>query len=113
MALEIKAREELVASIKAYNAAQIALPSMGSEINGSAINSFAINGDSLKQIPLDKFVSVSVYADGELVRVVTELNKVKRINGNRRAKTWEIQVSGTAEVEQITIATTVRDLNEV
>lgn len=110
---EIKAREELVASIKAYNAAQIALPSMGSEINGSAINSFAINGDRLKQIPLDKFVSVSVYADGELVRVVTELNKVKRINGNRRAKTWEIQVSGTAEVEQITIATTVRELNEV
>lgn len=97
----------------AYNAALLALPSMGSEIDGAEINGFSINGDGLMQLPVPKYISVSVYADGELVRVVTELDKVCRINGDRRAKFWEIQVNGTAEVEQITMASTVRQLNEV
>lgn len=106
-----QAEQDAIDAVIAANAAKIAA-GMGSEINGAAIDLFAFNGDSLEPLPQSKFISVSVYADDQLIRVVTELNKVCRINGNRRAKTWEIQVNGTAEVEQITIATTVRELNE-
>lgn len=106
-----QAEKDAIDAVIAANAAKIAA-GMGSEINGAAIDLFAFNGDSLEPLPQSKFISVSVYADDQLIRVVTDLNKVCRINGNRRAKTWEIQVNGTAEVEQITIATTVRELNE-
>jgi hypothetical protein len=110
---EIFARNEELAATIAFNEALLASDSMGSEIDGSEINEFGMNSDSLIPLPLDKFISVSVYADGELIRVVTDINKVKRINGNKRAKIWEIKVSGTAEIEQITMATTVRELNEL
>jgi hypothetical protein len=55
---------------------------------------------------------VRVYADGKLIRTVTTLDKVNRIK-SVLAKEWEVQVNGTAEVDQITMATTVRELNEV
>lgn len=105
-------RAELAAAL-AYNEALIESDSMGSEIDGAPVNDLSMNGDGLMPLPEGKFISVSVFADGRLIRVVTELDKVKRINGGRRAKIWEIEVNGTAEVEQISIATTVRELNEV
>jgi hypothetical protein len=101
------------AAIIAYNTAQLALPTMGSEIDGSQINGFAINGDTLMPMPVPRYISVSIYADGQLLRVVTELNKVHRIKGDRKSKFWEIQVNGTDGVEQISMASTVRELNEV
>ena len=109
---EIAAQAAIEAEVIAYNAAYFTDASMGAEIDGAAVNVFGINGDPLQRLPTPKFISVSVYADGALMRVVTELNKAVRINGNRRAKVWEVQVNGTAEVEQITIATTMRELNE-
>lgn len=109
---EVAVKAALEAEALAYNAAFFDAASMGSEVDGSAINVFGINGDPLQRMPPDKFIAVSVYADGVLMRVVTELNKAVRINGSRRAKIWEVQVNGTAEVEQITIATTMRELNE-
>lgn len=108
-----QARLDAIAAIQASNAALIAGPSMGSEIDGSAMDVLGINTDTLQPMPTAPFVSVKVYADGVLVRTVSEMDKVKRISGNRKAKVWEIQVNGTAEVEQITMATTQRELNEV
>ncbi len=107
-----QARLDAIAAVAAANAALFAAASIGSEIDGGAINGYAIGGDGLARLPDEKFISVQVYADGVLIRTVTELDKVKRISGNRRAKTWEIQVNGTAEVEQITMATTARELND-
>jgi hypothetical protein len=72
-----------------------------------------MNGDPTKQLPAPPFTSVKVYADGVLVRTVSVMDKVQRIAGDRRARIWEIQVNGTAQIEQITMATTVRELNEV
>lgn len=106
-----QAEQDAINAVIAANTLKLS-QGMGSEINGAAIDGFAFNGDSLQPLPQSKFISVSVYADGELVRVVTQLDKVCRINGNKRAKNWEIQVNGTAEVEQITMATTARELNE-
>lgn len=107
-----KAFEDALQAIKDYNAILFANPSIGGEIDGSEIDGMTIGGDLLKPLPVENFVSVGVYADGELIRVITELNKVLRIPA-RKAKIWEIQVNGSARVEQISIAATARELNEV
>jgi hypothetical protein len=110
---EEAAMAEAIQEIEDYNAALFAIDSMGGEFNGSAINDYAINGDArLDDLEPTKFISVSVYCDGELIRVINQLNKVFRINGNKKGRYWEVQVNGTADVEQITLATTARELNE-
>lgn len=108
---ERQARLNQIAAILAANNTLLASDSMGSEIDGAAIDVFAMNGDNLQQIPPDKFISVKVYADGVLVRTVSTLDDVKRIPA-KAARVWEIQVNGTAEVEQVTLATTARELAE-
>jgi hypothetical protein len=102
------ARDAAIAAIEAYNAGIFAVD-MNAEIDGSAINEFAFAGDGMEPLPGDKYISVRVYADGKLVRVVTDLDKPKRITPVL-AREWEIQVNGTAEVDQITLATTAREL---
>ena len=101
-----------IAVAEAANTVLFAQESMGSEIDGSAMAEMVFSGDELQNVPDSEFISVRVYADGKLIRTVTELDVVKRIPGNRKAKVWEIQVNGTAQVQQITMATTVRELNE-
>lgn len=105
------AQDAATAATLAYNADIFAAP-MNAEIDGAAMNEFAFLGDGMLALPSEKYISVRVYADGQLIRTVTTLDEVKRIKAVL-AKEWEIQVNGTAEVEQITLATTARELNEV
>ena len=108
-----KARADAVAAVIAHNTPLLAMSSMGSELDGSQIDNFALNSDDLKQAPPLPSVLIQVYADGVLIRTITEMDTVKRISSKRRAKYWEIVVNGTAEIEQITLASAVRELNEV
>lgn len=108
-----KARTDAIAAVVTYNTTLLAERSMGSEIDGAQIDSFSMNGDNLKSVPPLPNVLVQVYADGALIRTVTEMDTVKRIASKKRAKYWEIVVNGTAEIEQITLASAVRELNEV
>jgi hypothetical protein len=107
-----QARLDEIAATNAYNEEVFASPSVGGEIDGAAFDAFAINSDKLSRLPPEKFVSVLVYADGELIRTVSELDQAKRIKP-RSARVWEIQVNGTAPIEQVTLATAVRELAEV
>lgn len=107
-----KARLDEIAAIQAQNAIIFTQSSISGELDGAALNSFAMNGDEMLVVPMDKFVAVNIYADGELIRAVAVPNTVHRIKP-RSARTWEIQVNGTSEVEQVTLATTVRELAEI
>ena len=110
---EKQARLNAEAARIAYNATLFAGASVGGEVDGAEIDGFSFNGDMLQRLyNQDKYISVKVFADGALVRTVSQLDKVQRIPG-RKAKSWEIQVNGTAEVEQITLATTAFELNAV
>lgn len=100
-----------IAAIVAYNAALFA-GEMDAEIDGCAIHELALNGDDLQPLPTAKYIAVRVYADGVLINTITTLDDVKRLKGVK-AKEWAIQVNGTAEVEQITLASTIRELNEI
>jgi hypothetical protein len=106
---QIQAQIEEMEAIKAANDAFLASSSMGSEIDGSQINWFAFNGDPLITVQPSEYISVKVYADGKLVRTVSDLDEVKRIPAVK-AEIWEVQVNGTAEVEAITLATTAAEL---
>lgn len=106
-----KARDDEIAAVEAFNAPLLE-DGTGGEIDGAAIDVFSLGGDGLMRIPPGKYITVRVYADGELVRTVTELDKVQRIKA-RMARSWEVEVVGTAEVEQIMLATTARELSEI
>ena len=110
---EKQARLDAIAAVTTYNATLLTSDSMGSEIDGAAIDTFSMNGDPTKPLPAPPFISVKVYADGTLVRTVSTMDEPKRINGKRMARIWEIQVNGTAQVEQIKLAGTVRELGTV
>lgn len=105
------ALDAAIAAITAYNAALFA-GELNAEIDGHAVNEMVLGGDDMQPLPDPKYIAVRVYADGKLINTITALDDVKRLKGVK-AKEWEIQVNGTAEVEQITIASTVRELNEV
>ena len=109
---ERAAYEAEVARIEAENAALFEGASIGGEFNGNAINEVAMGGDLLQDLPPQKFISVKVYADDTLVRTVSKFDMPVRIPP-KMARAWEIQVNGTAEVEQITLATSARELTEI
>jgi hypothetical protein len=102
-------------AILAANATVFALPSIGGEIAGSAFNTYTVNGDAMQRVFSKKFTSVEIWASGELVTTVSTINRVARIPAVPRSKAlnWEVQVNGTAEIAQITMATSPRELNAV
>lgn len=107
---EKAARAAAIAAVQAANAALFA-GDLGAEVDGSAMDVLAMGGDGLQQLPADKFILVTIYADGVPIRRVSKLNSVQRIAGDRLARLWQIEVNGTAEIEQITMATTAHELN--
>ena len=102
------AQNAAIAAIDAANAIVFASP-MNAEIDGSAFNELAICGDGLQSYPVSKYTSVRVYADSKLLCTISDMDNPKRIP-SAFAKEWEIQVNGTAEIEQITLATSGREL---
>lgn len=104
-------RELQIEAIEASNAEYFAMRSIGSEINAAEMNLYALAGDPLQQVPADKWVSVKIFADDTLIKMASKLDAVSRIPP-KMARVWEIQVNGTAEIDQITLATTTRELTE-
>lgn len=109
---QAQAAKDELAAVQAYNATILAGTSTGGEIDGAAMDVFSVGGDGLMRLTSKKWIEVRVFADGELIKTVTELDKVKRIKG-RHARVWEIEVNGTAEVEQVMMATSVQELSEI
>lgn len=105
------ARQLQIEAIEASNAPYFAMESMGSDINAAEINKYAVAGDPLQPIPPEKWISVKVYADGKLIKAASKLDQVNRVPP-KMARVWEIQVNGTAEIDQVTLATTSRELTE-
>ena len=106
---ERKARLGAIAAITAHNATEFAKDATGAEIDGADVNTFALNADTMEPLPAEKFISVRVYAGGDLIRTVTKLDTVQRIKP-RNSRFWEVQVNGSAELEQITLATTAFEI---
>lgn len=100
-------------AIEAANAVIFARPSIGGELNGSAYNVQTVNGDDLQRVFPKQFTSVEVFADNKLVGSVSEINKAVRLPAVPKARNWEVLVNGTTRIDQITLATSPRELNAV
>lgn len=88
--------------------------SMLSEINGAPINGYALGGDGLQRV--DDSISevfIYVYADGKLVKTVTELNKVVRLPGGFKAVKWEVEVYGNQPIFEIAMASSAGELRSL
>jgi len=114
---EVISAEEEAAINAAYDAALLynetlfAGSSIGGELDGSEIGAYPLDGDAL--LPLTaapKFASMTVYADGRAVAVVSKLNKMGRLPGGFKARIWELEISTNADISQITLAGTGAEL---
>lgn len=110
---EIEAIQDQIEEIEAENAIIFTRESITGEVNSSAVNAYAANGDDMLMAKLQaNYIAVEIYADSKLLTTISESNTVKRIPP-ACARTWEFRVLGTLPVAQITLATTARELNEV
>ncbi len=107
---EEQAEEAARQAAAAYNASIFNKPSIGGELAGAAIGAYAINGDDLLRLTSERFVSVSVIADGRHVATVSRLNRTARLPSGFLAQTWEVEVSSNADVAQVTLAGTGAEL---
>lgn len=91
------------------NAQKLSHP-LGGELNGAAFGTYPVNGDSLEVIQQEEYVSVKVIADGKLVATKTGLNVIERLPAGYRAEVLEIEITGTAEIAQVRVATSMEEL---
>lgn len=103
-----------IAAITAENEATIAAGSILGDLNSAPLNIVPYGGDSLIPLPRPPGdISVGIYADGRLVKTITKGNKIKRLPSGFRARTWEVDVSATVQIQQIMVAKTVDELRAI
>ncbi len=111
---EVAAMEARRAALIAENEAMIIEGNLGGELNGADLNTYAVNGDRLNDIPgMNRTVSVSIYADDEHVATVSTINRMARLPSGFLARKWKVGVSSDMPISQIALATTGAELMEV
>lgn len=108
---EIAAIEAQAAEIQAQNEIIFAAGPLGGELNGTAINVYAVNDDALQDLPrVSQTCSVNVYADKKLIASVSKINRMARLPSGFLAQQWEIEVTGDMIVTQVLVAGTGAEL---
>ncbi len=83
-------------------------------LDAAPLDVTTLGGDALDAMPEPPGdSSVGVYADGLRVATITAVNQAVRLPSGFKARTWEIDVSGTVQVEQIVMAKTMDELKQV
>ncbi len=96
--------------IKAENAAIFASGNLESAVNANSVNALPVNGDAMLALPEYLAVSVGVFGDGKLVRVINKTDVVERLPGKSMARVWEIAVSSNVPISRIAMASSVDEL---
>lgn len=108
---EIEAIEAEIVRITAENLVLFALPSIGGELNGAPVNTYAIDDDMMLTVPtLSRTASINIFANRKLVASTGLLNRMARLPSGFLATQWEVQVSGDMPITQITLAGTGAEL---
>lgn len=101
----------VVADAIAANELLIAAGGLSGEINATALNGGALNGDILEPIPgSGNTLAIGIYANGTRVATVTATNDITRLPSGFLAEKWEIDVSGDIPITQIVMAKTMNEL---
>lgn len=94
-----------------HNAAVYALGDLRGSMDGLEVNLWPLNGDALGNAIAPTTTTINIYADNVLAATVNTLNEVLRLPPIPRARNWEVEVLGTNQVTQISLATSPRELN--
>lgn len=114
---EVAAYEAELAAVAAGNAALMAAGSIGGEINSDSINTFTINGDILTRI-IDELSAVigfnfKLFSDGiEVFSEYIDSPEPFRLPDGYMGRAFEFEISGTADVRSVAIASSIFDLAE-
>lgn len=114
--IDAEAWEEIRAEIIEYNDSMWELyrgSSLKGDLNTAPLNEYEVNGSVLQSVPIKadiRSVTVSLYADGELVytKMFTDIRacRIPPI----KAYTWEVRFTGTVAVRTFAMSTTMREL---
>lgn len=83
---------------------------LNSALNEQLWNGYPVNGDTMLSLPEYLTVSIGVFGDGQLVRVIDRTDSVQRLPGKSMARVWEIAVSSNVPISRIAMATSVDEL---
>lgn len=86
------------------------LGDVGADINAECINVYEVNGDMMKTLPKECGVSVTVFADGELITTVSDINKASRLPAGFLARSWVVRIDGNLPINDVTLAMTSAEL---
>ncbi|PZU85220.1 MAG: hypothetical protein DI528_12860 [Shinella sp.] len=103
-------RQAEAEAVAASNEQIIAGDMLNAAFNEHVFNQYPVGGDALAEIPEYDRVTVGIYADGVLVRSINTLGKIERLPAGRKARKWEIAISGNQSVGQLLMASTVDEI---
>ena len=111
---EVDAIAAEIAYLSGLNAALIASGNAGGAVNVTPVNEIAVNGSELYVLPTLPTAStfvLKVYADENLIyNAAVDNNLPVRIGGTGKYTNYEIEISGQYPVQEVKIATSIRDL---
>lgn len=110
---EQAALEAAIAAVAAANAALFAAPTLLGALNATPLNVYPVNGDALLPNPAAQEVTVNVYADGTLVASLSKAGRMQRLPSGQLAREWEIEITGNANIQELTMAGTAQELRNV
>jgi hypothetical protein len=92
------------------NAAIFASGQLNSALNEHCWNEYPVNGDTMLPLPEYLSISVGIFGDGQLVRVIDRTDAVQRLPAKSMARVWEIAVSSNVAISRIAMASSVDEL---
>jgi len=112
---EIRAlQDEIDSAVLANTALYDSTDPLNGAVNALAVNVAALGFDDLLEVPtINRTVVTNVYADGNLVKAIGGYNQVRRLPTGFKAKKWEIQVFADTPISQISLSSSVRELNAI
>lgn len=98
--------------VRLANEALFATKHIGGTMDDEALDILAINSDGLQPMPFEASIAINIYADDKFLATITTIGNAVRIPP-KLARQWEIEVTGTIAIDQITIARTAQELRSV
>ena len=115
---DVQSQEDIAAALEEqeqaliFNQSLFNALSVEGEINGGAFGLYTINGSKLAALPPPfqvKYALVTVYVEDEAVFQFSDLNEIVRLPAIK-SRRWAIEVGGTTNIKQITMASSVSEL---
>lgn len=106
------ARAAAAKKIRDANEALFATHRLGGALAEEALDTLTINGDNLQPLPFAASIAVNVYADDKFVATITNIGTAERLPPVL-ARQWEVEITGTIAIDQITMARTAQELRNI